>query len=291
MATHSGRRSRSEYHEPVLVPGLRHVGYDVFADARPSGLEAHRHPGAFEVCWIRRGSLQWQVDGRAYAVGPGDLFLTLPDELHGGSNGVMERCELFWASFSLDPRHGVAGLLAAERALLDRCLRGCRLRVCPGPERIAGHFERMLGALASPDPLTPAVLRGSLALLLSDVRAAYVRAAAGQEKRCSPRIAQAMAMMEERFGQAIALDAIAGEVGLRPSQFRAVFRAETGFAPQEHLARLRIERAKGLLADSGRSITSIALDTGFASSQYFATAFRRLTGFTPRAWRARAAMR
>lgn len=285
MAKQSVLRPRTEYHEPVIVPGLRHIGYDVFADAKPSGLEPHRHAGAFEVCWIRRGSLQWQVGERSFAVGPGDLFLTLPDELHGGRNGVMDRCELFWASFCLDRRG--CGLAPAEGALLDRCLRTSRLRVCPGPDSIAGHFERMLAALGSPDPFTPAVVRSSLALLLAEVREAYLHAATGAERRCSPRIERAKAWMATHLAEPVALDAIAAEVGLRASQFRAVFRAETGFAPQEHLARLRVERAKELLSATDRSITRIALDTGFSTSQYFATAFRRLTGFTPRAWRKR----
>jgi AraC family L-rhamnose operon regulatory protein RhaS len=276
---------RTEYNEPVIVPGLRHIGYDVFADAKPSGLQPHVHAGAYEVCWIRRGSLQWQVGERSFAVGPGDLFLTLPDEVHGGRNGVMERCELFWAAFTLG--RNACGLEAAEAALLDRCLRTSRLRVCPGPDSIAGHFERMLAALGSPDPFTPAVVRSSLALLLAEMRDSYVRAAAGATRRCSPRIERAKAWLQEHLGEAVALDAIAAEVGLRPSHFRAVFRAETGFAPQEHLARLRIERAKELLAATDRSITRIALDTGFSTSQYFATAFRRLTGFSPRAWRKR----
>jgi AraC family L-rhamnose operon regulatory protein RhaS len=285
MAKQPVLRPRTEYHEPVIVPGLRHIGYDVFADAKPAGLQSHRHAGAFEVCWIRRGSLQWQVGERSFAVGPGDLFLTLPDELHGGRNGVMDRCELFWASFCLDRRG--CGLAPAEGALLDRCLRTSRLRVCPGPDSIAGHFERMLAALGSPDPFTPAVVRSSLALLLAEVREAYLHAATGAVRRCSPRIERAKAWMAEHLAEPIALDAIAAEVGLRASQFRAVFRAETGFAPQEHLARLRVERAKDLLVTSDRSITRIALDTGFSTSQYFATAFRRLTGFTPRAWRKR----
>lgn len=285
MAEQASLRPRVEYHEPTIVPGLRHIGYDVFADAKPSGLEAHRHPGAFEVCWIRRGSLQWQVGERTHAVGPGDLFITMPDELHGGRNGVMDRCELFWASFVL--AGGACGLAPAEAALLDRSLRTSRLRVCPGPESIAVHFERMLTALGSPDPFTPVVVRSSLALLLAEVRTAYVRAAAGPARRCSPRIEEAKAWMQQNCGRPVALDAVAAAVGLRPSRFRDVFRAETGFAPQEHLARLRVERAKELLATTERSITSIALGSGFASSQYFATAFRRLTGFTPRAWRRR----
>lgn len=279
---------RVEFHPQALVPGLRHIGYDVFADARPSGLEEHSHPGAFEVCWIRRGCLSWQVAGRDWSVGPGDLFLTLPDERHGGRNGVMDRCELFWTSFSLDEAAAAGWLGHAESALLRRSLATSRIRVCRGPAGIGERFAGMLSALAEPDPLTPAVVRSGLTLLLSEVRIAYARAATGG-RQVSSRIARALAIMHEQLATGVAVDAIAGQVGLRPSQFRAVFRSETGFSPQEHLLRLRVERAKELLADRRRSVTAVALACGFASSQYFATAFRRSTGFTPRSWRQRAA--
>ncbi len=278
---------RREYHEPIIVPGLRHIGYDVFADAKPKGLEGHRHPGAFEVCWIRRGSLQWWVDGRTWEVGPGDLFFTLPDEEHGGVNGVMDRCELFWVSFMLDVRRGNGWLSAAECALLGRRLRSTRPRVCPGPESISTHFESMLGALDAPDLLTPMVVRSSLALLLSEVSVAYAKAGNSSQRTCSPRVTSAMTWLREHLGEPIALDAVATQVQLRPSQFRAIFRAETGFSPQEYLTRLRISRAKELLSGTPDSITRVALATGFASSQYFATTFRRITGFTPRAFRSR----
>jgi len=277
---------RIVYETPDIVPGLRHIGYDVFADARPSGLETHSHPGAYEVCYIRRGSLQWLVSERPYDVGPGDLFMTLPDEMHGGRNGVMDRCELFWVSFDLDVTDG-CGMKAAECALLDRSLRSCRMRVCPGPVEIVGHFERILRTLSAPEPLTPAVVRSSLVLLLAEVRSAYLRAATGVNRPPSPRIAKAMTWMQRHLADAIALDAVAAQVALRPSQFRAVFMEETGFSPREYLTQVRIARAKEILGQANRSITSIALATGFTSSQYFATAFRRITGFTPRDFRKR----
>lgn len=47
----------------------------------------------------------------------------------------------------------------------------------------------------------------------------------------------------------------------------------------------RIRRAEDLLKDRTRSITDIAAELGFASSQHFATRFRQETGKTPRDWR------
>ena len=52
-----------------------------------------------------------------------------------------------------------------------------------------------------------------------------------------------------------------------------------------HAARIRA--AQTLLADTERKITSIALKVGYATLQHFSTVFRRSTGETPSAWRAR----
>lgn len=52
-------------------------------------------------------------------------------------------------------------------------------------------------------------------------------------------------------------------------------------APAEYVLQQRIAAAQQLLADSGKSITEIAYELGFSSSQTFATAFRRITSLRP----------
>ena len=281
--------ARIQYDAPEGIPGLIHIGHDRFTDAVPAGLEPHAHRQTFEVCLIQRGTLQWWIGERSFAVGPGELFLTLPDEPHGGHNGIMERCELYWVGFLLDHHHGSFGLTGAECTLIARVLQRSRVRVCPGIKTIAGHFQRIFTALAQPGPMTPAVVRASLALLLDEVRACFERTASSSTPRTpSPRIARATAWMQSHLEEPHAIAGAAAQTGLSPTQFRAVVRQETGCSPQELLTQLRVVRAKELLRRPRLSITQIALDTGFGSSQYFATAFRRATGFTPGAWRTRA---
>jgi AraC-like DNA-binding protein len=50
----------------------------------------------------------------------------------------------------------------------------------------------------------------------------------------------------------------------------------------EFALRLRIEEARRRLAAGGATVTGVALDLGFSSSQYFASSFKRLTRMTPR---------
>jgi len=51
------------------------------------------------------------------------------------------------------------------------------------------------------------------------------------------------------------------------------------------LRNLRIEKAKRLLLYTSLSITEIALDVGFSSSQYFSRVFSKAEGVDPRTFR------
>ena len=57
---------------------------------------------------------------------------------------------------------------------------------------------------------------------------------------------------------------------------------------QEEVAEARVRAAKRLLSGGDASLTAIAIEVGCASPQHFSALFRRLTGESPSAWRARA---
>jgi transcriptional regulator GlxA family with amidase domain len=101
----------------------------------------------------------------------------------------------------------------------------------------------------------------------------------------STAIANVVEFIDARIEERVPVEKLAREAGLSVPRFKARFRAETGFPPAEFVLRRRIERARQLLQDGDRSVLEVALQTGFCSSQYFASAFRRITGATPTSFR------
>ena len=59
----------------------------------------------------------------------------------------------------------------------------------------------------------------------------------------------------------------------------------------EEVAEARVRAAKRLLEGGTSSLTTIALEVGCASPQHFSALFRRITGESPSAWRARSKTR
>jgi len=63
------------------------------------------------------------------------------------------------------------------------------------------------------------------------------------------------------------------------------FRKARGCRPIEELTRMRITRAKRLLADGDLTTAEVAKRCGFISRAQFFVAFRRVEGMTPGAYR------
>ena len=95
-----------------------------------------------------------------------------------------------------------------------------------------------------------------------------------------------LSSLEASYADAWTLDSMAESCGLGVTRFVHYCRKITNLPPQQYLNRLRLEAAAGMLkTESGQRVTDIAFDCGFSSSQYFATAFRKQYGCTPRQFR------
>ena len=75
--------------------------------------------------------------------------------------------------------------------------------------------------------------------------------------------------------------------GMSQSTLMRTFQRVFQRSPIDYLIRLRVQKASELLADREQRITDIALACGFNDSNYFSRQFRRVTGATPREYRAR----
>jgi AraC family transcriptional regulator len=96
---------------------------------------------------------------------------------------------------------------------------------------------------------------------------------------------KAVAYIAEHLAQPISLAALAGLVGLSSCYFCRAFRQSFGMPPQRYQLSQRIERAKTLLAKHTASVTDVSYTVGYNDTSAFCTAFRRLTGLTPSAYR------
>jgi AraC-like DNA-binding protein len=79
--------------------------------------------------------------------------------------------------------------------------------------------------------------------------------------------------------------ALAAKVGMGVSRFLREFRVSFEATPHQYIQRRRLTRASEMLRSSDASLSTVALETGYASHSHFSTAFRAATGMTPRSYR------
>jgi AraC-like DNA-binding protein len=275
--------------EDCLLGEIKMLGWDRFPRAEAS-LGAHAHRGAYEICYIVHGGVDWWAGDEVHEVGPGDVYITRPDEWHGGMDAMMHPNELYWVQVHIPP----AGLPPAEAEAMARDFDQMKLRRFPGRPSIKDAFARLLAVHQAPGTYATTLARAALYELLATVVQCYAdhaRLLRDQSDAQSAAIRRALRWMAKHLAEDYSIDEAAGTAGLSISHFHERFFAEVGFTPADHRARARVAAAKQSLRAGEMSITEIAMAVGFSTSQYFATVFKNLTGMAPREYRRLSAVR
>jgi AraC-like DNA-binding protein len=85
----------------------------------------------------------------------------------------------------------------------------------------------------------------------------------------------------------VRLTQAAGEAYLSPYHYHRMFARAFGETPHDFVQRLRIDRAKELLARDHLPVTEVCLAVGYESLGSFSTLFRSLVGYSPAEYRRR----
>lgn len=265
------------------IDSLAMFGRYNYANAE-DGLAEHSHPGAFEICYLVRGRQTYCIGKHSYQLRGGDVFLTMPDERHGTGGGPQEKGLLYWM-IVLNPSStggSLLGLAERESRALWRELEKSSRRLFPGTPEMKTQLDAILALLhGRGTPLKKTAVQNRIVAFLLELLTAREKASADMGV---DRFAQVIRHIESNLGEPdkLTIDVLSAIAGLSPSRFKALFKEKLGIPPAEFALRLRIDEARRRLAAGDATVTGVALDLGFSSSQYFASSFKRLTRMTPR---------
>ena len=274
-----------------LLKEIEIFGWLRFHETLPGALRPDRHPGAYEIHYLKRGHLNWWIGNTTHEFRPGSVYIVRPGEPHGGDEESLQPCEHLWLRIAIDPeKPPLPALTAAEHSALCKDFEGIQHATFPVSTAVGDFFDRILAEHRTRDAHSALIVRSHLhALLCTIVRDyhAFTSHARG-EPLVTWRIRKALEILDEDGNiQSPRVAELAEKVGLSESGFRERFKAEMGFSPHEYILNQRITEARKRLTETDADITHVALDLGFASSQYFATVFRRRVGMSPGDYRKR----
>src|SRR5215218_3463260 len=98
-------------------------------------------------------------------------------------------------------------------------------------------------------------------------------------------LARAREFMRHAYSNPVSLPDVAAQANLSPYHFLRVYKRAYGETPHEFLTRLRIERAKTLLARGSHNVTEACFEVGFCSLGSFSVLFAYRVGLSPSEYR------
>jgi len=92
-------------------------------------------------------------------------------------------------------------------------------------------------------------------------------------------------LIEDSLQEPPSAAALAARVGIGLGRFLREFKVTFAATPHQYIQQRRLARARELLRATDASLSTVALETGFASHSHFSTVFRAATGITPSTYR------
>jgi len=100
-------------------------------------------------------------------------------------------------------------------------------------------------------------------------------------------IVDAVRLIKENYANVYGVEELAQTLQISKSHLVREFFKHTGTTPGKYLTSVRIDAVKQLLTQTSLPLNTIALQTGFSGDNYLCKAFKKVTGETPMAYKAR----
>lgn len=269
----------------ILEVGLKKnvsISFNTFLTSATEGLR---------IYYIIEGRFEWRINNQLIIFYPGDVAVVMPGVPFGSDKGNLEIGAFTWIHLSIQKLENGqvlfgkwSGLSDSEGAAMGKIL---LLNPSPVLSRFseAGKILKCIhGELFSNEVAYQARINHQLDELLIQVSRQMTR-----QNNSARDFPKTFMHLEEVLRQNLAhqwtVEEMAALVGMGTTLFTERVKTYSGFSPINYLINIRISEAIRLLKRPDFTVTDIALDTGFYSSQHFSTTFKKLTGYRPSEFR------
>lgn len=283
------QRCYGTFAEDMPLPSFR---FNILFVTHEGDFRMHAHEYA-ELVIVLGGNGQHLTAQGEQPLLPGDAFVISGNTRHGFKDARgLRLCNLQYdPEIFLSGRPGLekmpgfhALFCPASAKEIMPCFDG---RLHLGPEQLA-YVTSLLATLKSEfDGETEGrevIIEGVFLLLVTYLS----RLCSRQAQDCvtpSLRLANVISHVQKHYREPLRIEELARIAHLSPSQFQRTFKRIYGTTPQKYVRQVRLYKACELLKDPDLDITSIAYETGFASSSFFTTQFKGAMGETPTQYR------
>ncbi|AGA29928.1 AraC family transcriptional regulator [Singulisphaera acidiphila] len=153
----------------------------------------------------------------------------------------------------------------------------------PMSEQMVGAVIRLLECLKCPldsRMLGRQTVREIVYRVLCDEQGGALRALASRDEHFT-RIARVVKYIHTEYARPFSAEEMAKRAGMSVSVFHHHFKLVTASSPLQYLKRIRLDRARVLMAHDGHNASTAARAVGYESPSQFGREFKRLFGVSP----------
>jgi len=242
--------------------------------------------------YIVDGKFDWVINNENHTLYPADLAIILPGQELYAEKGFLEIGSLYWLNLHLNIQNSESknslgkwsNISSPELISIKKILFLNTMSVVSGLQDAGSIFPLLRNELFNQEigyVTRVNHLLDELLILISRKLA--------QQNISQRDFPQTFLKLEEALRKDLShhwtVEEMAAFVGLGTTAFGDKVKSFSGFSPMSYLINIRISEAIKLLKKTEENVTNIALETGFYSSQHFATTFKKLTGYTPSQFR------
>ncbi|WP_180966768.1 helix-turn-helix domain-containing protein [Cohaesibacter celericrescens] len=275
------------------LPQICTVGYWDAKTEQDWRLARHCNEG-IKLAYVARGSLHVDVDGVSHRLVQGQLLVVRPWQLHSIGEPNVGPSRLIWTILDVGVRRPNEQWTWPEWVLLSDHEKECLKKLVQLNEKpvwdAGSELSKIYESIAHivRDRL-PEQGETRLKIALNSLFSCLLERMEVQAPALNHNLSFMqntvlifLKQLEHALDQHWTLDAMAEECGLSRTRFADYCKKLKNMTPMEYLTHLRLEHGIALLASEQKlTVTEVAFQCGFNSSQYFSSAFRRRFGHPP----------
>lgn len=253
----------------------------------PNFIMGYEHEHDYiELFFLKSGSCIYSVNSRPYRLKSGDMYIAAPGDSHSTRYEGLSPCTRFAVYFR--PEALDRAFWEQNPGILDNLLRSGKVIL---PEDVKDYaavlLQLMLNENNIPDEYSEKLIVLHMKTLLLNLQRSgiflydEIKSAEG----VSSDIEDCLRFIAQNFAKPLTLASVARQVNLSPSYLSQKFKENTGLTFKEYINFIRIKQACQMLLTTDDSITKIALNCGFNSSNYFKDCFKRICKTPPSVFR------
>ncbi len=246
----------------------------------------------FEILYCQSGAYTLMLNEKPYDLYPGDMALVDPMEIHSTRAMSEQMNQYMVIKFMPEVLYSNEHLMLELKYILPYIKgSGPHQKVFSAEETKASSVRDILQEIVDEfirrDFGFEIALRANISrLFLWILRRWHDKSTeAVPDEAAITKLNKALEYVDENYAQSISMADAARFCDMPYTAFSRFFSRYLGRGFAEYLLLTRLKKAAVLLAETEKSITGIAMETGFSTTSYFIQRFKEYQGMTPKRFR------